>query len=258
VPVGVDEESIGNADTFVLGSKAAYAAETYLLGLFQLYPTVYFHKATRGAERLFSELLFRVIQLVQDGSGSKTGLSELHPLTAFARAPEELDCVLNLDDTAVWGALAEMTQAEDQVVESLAIRLRDRHLYKCIDVREEIACQLGNKVDPKIVDEACTVANDIVMSFAETQDPNSLAKVLVDVTEREPYKQLQESKGALNQIMIKRPDGSLVDVAEISQVVAAVKTFKLFRVYVSSDDDPTKNVIADAIREGLNHARKSA
>jgi hypothetical protein len=96
------------------------------------------------------------------------------------------------------------------------------------------------------------------MSFAETQDPNSLAKVLVDITEREPYKQLQESKGALNQIMIKRPDDSLVDVAEISQVVAAVKTFKLFRVYVSSDDDPTKNLIADSIKEGLNHARKSA
>lgn len=42
VPSGVDEASLGNLETFVLGPKAVYAAETYVLALFQLYPTVYF------------------------------------------------------------------------------------------------------------------------------------------------------------------------------------------------------------------------
>lgn len=53
VPAGVDESPLGNLDTFVLGPKAVYAAEAYVLGLFQLYPTVYFHKATRSAEKTF-------------------------------------------------------------------------------------------------------------------------------------------------------------------------------------------------------------
>ncbi|WP_369682695.1 hypothetical protein [Roseovarius sp. M141] len=35
------------------------AAESYVLGLFQLYPTIYFHKTTRGAEKLFAEVLVR-------------------------------------------------------------------------------------------------------------------------------------------------------------------------------------------------------
>src|SRR6266481_5621492 len=35
---GVDEKSVGTIETFVLGPKAIYAAETYVLGLFQLYP----------------------------------------------------------------------------------------------------------------------------------------------------------------------------------------------------------------------------
>jgi HD superfamily phosphohydrolase len=50
VPYGVDEKEVGLIDTFVLGPKAIFAAETYVLALFQLYPTVYFHKATRAAQ----------------------------------------------------------------------------------------------------------------------------------------------------------------------------------------------------------------
>ncbi len=67
VPHGVDESRLKDIETFVLGPKAIHAAETYVLGLFQLYPTVYFHKATRGAEKLFTELLFTVITLCKAG-----------------------------------------------------------------------------------------------------------------------------------------------------------------------------------------------
>ena len=45
----VDETRLKPVQTFVLGRKAIFAAEAYVLGLFQLYPTVYFHKATGGA-----------------------------------------------------------------------------------------------------------------------------------------------------------------------------------------------------------------
>ncbi len=59
VSYGVDDESVGKTETFVLGSKATYAAESYLLGLFQLYPTVYFHKTTRGAENAVKRICRR-------------------------------------------------------------------------------------------------------------------------------------------------------------------------------------------------------
>lgn len=79
--VGDVEHSVGETrlkpvQTFVLGRKAIYAAEAYVLGLFQLYPTVYFHKATRGAEKIYTELLSRVIQLIKGGSIEKTGLQK--------------------------------------------------------------------------------------------------------------------------------------------------------------------------------------
>jgi hypothetical protein len=36
VPYGVDQEALGDIETFVLGPKAIYAAEAFVLGLFQL------------------------------------------------------------------------------------------------------------------------------------------------------------------------------------------------------------------------------
>ncbi|MGO8119401.1 hypothetical protein AB9F43_33205, partial [Rhizobium leguminosarum] len=65
---------IAEIETFVLGPKATFGAEAYVLGLFQIYPTVYFHKATRGAEKIFGELLYRTIMLIQDDSLGATGL----------------------------------------------------------------------------------------------------------------------------------------------------------------------------------------
>jgi len=131
---GVDETSLGQVQTFVLGPKAIFAAEAYVLGLFQLYPTVYFHKATRGAEKIYTELLARAVALVRDGSVNSTGLPGSHPLVGFSRRPDNLDCVLALDDTVIWGGLSLMADAADERLASLARRLRDRKLYKCIEL----------------------------------------------------------------------------------------------------------------------------
>ncbi|MFC6655694.1 hypothetical protein ACFQEX_09300 [Roseibium salinum] len=88
IPTGVDDEQTGTVDTFVIGPKAIHAAEAYVLGLFQLYPTVYFHKTTRGAEKIFTELLIRIVHLTRDESIEQIGLPVQHPLVQFARDPE--------------------------------------------------------------------------------------------------------------------------------------------------------------------------
>jgi uncharacterized protein len=161
IPYGVDDSStVGKVATFVLGPKAIYAAEAFVLGLFQLYPTVHLHKATRGAEKLFAELLMRLVRIVQDGSAKNTGLPDNHPLVRFARAPEELESALALDDTVVLGALSMMAEAVDPAIADFARRLRDRELYKSIDVRTEVARHIdpdGENTDELIeqIDQAC-------------------------------------------------------------------------------------------------------
>jgi HD superfamily phosphohydrolase len=92
----VGETRLPPVQTFVLGRKAIFAAEAYVLGLFQLYPTVYLHKATRGAEKIYVELLARTFTLVKKGLIEKTGLPVTHPLVKFARTPENIECAPRL------------------------------------------------------------------------------------------------------------------------------------------------------------------
>jgi HD superfamily phosphohydrolase len=125
----------------VLGTKSIHAAEVYVLGLFQLYPTVYYHKATRGAEKLFTVLLLRIFSLVKDGGKNyaKTNLPKNHPLIVFAKKPESLDNALCLDDTVIMGALTLISGATDNLIRDFSTRLQQRKLYKCIDVWEQVS-----------------------------------------------------------------------------------------------------------------------
>jgi len=255
--VGEVEHSVGQtrlrpAQTFVLGRKAIFAAEAYVLGLFQLYPTVYFHKATRGAERIYTELLSRIITLIKDGSVEKTGLPNTHPLVKFARSPDEIECALALDDTVIWGGLALMADSDDEWISDFAKRLRDRKLYKCIDVRAKIAHDKGDgaALSPE-ADTVCASIRDGIGTCLDewsAKFPEAPPPILIDEVERSPYAKLTEdAKGPLNQINIHTEGDHLIDLSKRSNVVAALKTYKAFRVYHADNDDDTKRKITEII-----------
>jgi HD superfamily phosphohydrolase len=259
VEYGVDDRKVGMIKTFVLGPKAVHAAEAYVLGLFQLYPTVYYHRATRSAEKIFTELLVRAIALIRDGCTTPTGIPENHPIMRFAKEPNKVENVLFLDDAVIWGALSMMADATDNAVSEFAVRLRDRQLYKCIDVRTRLAEQFGEEATgakegsderseelTERVDRACASINEKVhqwLSEAASETP----RILIDQAIREPYKRFQESKGPLNQIRIKTDSGRLVDLGERSRIVRAIKPFRVFRLYYAERDDPTQRFIQGLI-----------
>lgn len=107
LPQVVDDEKGGDIETFVLGPKAFYAAETFVLALFQLYPTVYFHKTTRAAEKVFSALMLHLIPLVQEGHADKTGLPVNHPIIRFAQNADSLENAIALDDMVFFGGVTD-------------------------------------------------------------------------------------------------------------------------------------------------------
>ncbi len=267
VPYGVDEEALGTLETFVLGPQAIHAAETYVLGLFQLYPTVYFHKATRGAEKIFSRLLYRVVTLVREGSSRLTGLPSNHPLVQFAKDSERVENVLALDDTVVWGALPLMASAKDIIISEFAGRLRDRRLYKSFDVHAELKRKLS-EIDGKSLKGRAALMRqgrieqsyvDINEKVTEWMSDNKrgIPRILSDKATREPYKDFQESKGPLNQIRIRTNETkNLVDLGERSKLVAAIEPFNLFRLYFdSSDEDALKFIQALILKEAKNVAK---
>jgi hypothetical protein len=256
VSIGVDDKAVGKVETFVLGPKAVHAAEAYVLGLFQLYPTVYFHKTTRGAEKLFAELLVRVVSLVRESKILATGLADNHPLVRFAQKPDDIESALLLDDAVVWGALSLMSDATDAIVAEFARRLRDRQLFRCWDVRVAVA----DALDPKshntdeIIEKIDKCCASIRVKLGEwiSEHGNARPRMLLDTEERSPYKPIERSKGPLDQINIRTTSGALVDLKERSSVVAALKVFKLSRVYVDRSDTQALDAIARTVKAEID------
>jgi uncharacterized protein len=231
VSEGVDEEFAGTKKTFVLNPKAFYAAEAYILGLFHLYPTVYFHKATRSAEKMFTYLLLRIHYLIKNNSFDKIGLQNSNPLIQFLRTPDA-NTFLCLDDTVIWGSLHELTTAPDEVLRDLSLRLRDRKLLKSIDLREEFLLAFGKPINDTVLDKCCVLASEEINVWVSTPE-GQLPRIIVDEGTRPTYKRLSEGKGALNQIHIKS-NGNLVDMSTKSNAIAASGTFKFLRAYTKA------------------------
>lgn len=246
---GVDNVQLKPQETFVLGPKAIYAAEAYLIGLFQLYPTVYFHKATRCAEKILTELVAKIITLSQNNSVAKTGLSDNHPLVLFAKNPDDIERVLALDDTVIWGALPMLADAQDSTVSDLAKRLWKRKLYKCIDIRAE----LGNKDEDALTKSRASIQEKI-QAWISIDNRNH--RILIDQATREPYKRLEESDGPLNQIQIMTSDGRQIDICECSPIIKAISPFKLFRAYFDANDSEAREFIEKTIEEEKNNGNK--
>jgi HD superfamily phosphohydrolase len=253
----VGETRLGPVSTFVVGRKAMFAAEAYVLGLFQLYPTVYFHKATRGAENIYTELLARTIRLVRDGALKKTGLPKAHPLAKFALTPDGIESALALDDTVIWGGLSLMASGQDSWISEFARRLRDRKLYKCVDVRAKIAHDKNDAAasSPE-ADAICAgIRGEIGKCLEEwsIKGPDKPPRILVDEVRRSPYNTLTEdTKGPLNQINIRTDGDHLVDLSKRSNVVAALKTYNAFRVYHADGDDEAKTRITKIVDAGIS------
>lgn len=256
VPTGVDETKIGTVETLVLGPKAIHAAEAYVLGLFQLYPTVYLHKTTRGAELLFVELITQIVKLCQSGDFRLTGLPSNHPLVKFAKNPEKLSNALELDDTVIWGALPMLKLARDNIISNYSKRLHERKLFKCIDVRIE----LSKKIDPNESNEhdemrlIDTASANVILRISDWNKKHSptTPRILVDNYKRTPYKPIEDSNGPLDQIHIKTSTGKLVDLKLRSKMVASLETFKIVRAYVANDDSLARDALTKIIKEAHN------
>jgi HD superfamily phosphohydrolase len=237
VPVGIDEQEVGTIPTFVIGPKAMHAAEAYVLGLFQLYPTIYFHKATRGMEKIFVELLVRIVELVRDDNFISAGLPDRHPLIQFAKSPEDTEMVLKLDDTVVWGALSQLREASDPLVNSFAARIQDRKLFKCFDIRAKVHHEIDPKNEHRLdavkeVDKCCARVWAALQKFKnENEAVGGIPLVLLDEASRSPYNAGRKSDGPIEQINVRTEGGSLIDLKQRSDVVAGLHEFKLMRAY---------------------------
>lgn len=130
--VTIGESKPRAASCLCLGPKGLSVAEEYLEARFRLYRMVYMHKTTRAAEKMLERLLHTAALELKEAE-----VARWQPvLRYFVSETPTLGLYLDLDDAAVWSvltALAELGEPHRRVSE-LAKRLRDRDLYKCVDI----------------------------------------------------------------------------------------------------------------------------
>jgi uncharacterized protein len=175
----------------------------------------------------------------------------------FARTPDDIECALALDDTVIWGGLSLMAESGDEWISKFAKRIRDRKLYKCIDVRAKIAHEKDDgAASSSEADTVCAGIRDEIGRCVDEWSgrfPDAPPRMLIDEVERSPYKTLTEdTKGPLNQINIRTEGDHLIDLSKRSKVVAQLETYKAFRVYHAEGDDEAKRKITEIIDAGIS------
>lgn len=252
VKIGQDEKEVREIETLVVGQKATLAAEAYVLGLFHLYPTIYFHKATRSAEKMFSALLTRLFQLIREKQFEPTGLPSNHPLVRFAMGTDDLSCFLELDDYVVWGALSMLATATDACISELARRLLQRDLYKAVDVTSKLESAYLGLPEPEREERRRRAEATIRVRLDESgllELGDSPPLVLDDIVDRDPYRQGQGDGAILDIIYAVDRSGELMDLSKLSRVVATLKKFETYRIYYRMDDEETKTALNSIIEE---------
>lgn len=249
VPIQVDGAHIGKAEALVIDEKSILAAEGYIFSLLYLYINVYFHKTTRGLEKIFSALIELLAKKIIDGSWAATGLPKTHPLVAFLRDPEAIGPFLQLDDAVIMGAMSMLAESSDPSIAELALRIRDRRIYGCVDISKRMAATFGlpgeGEAGPK---SESTRAADVAERVARVgelamergllaPEADGLAGILEDTAPRSPYKRVSDGSRPFSRIHVIGADDQLHDLADMSPAVNALSDFKAYRMYARSDSD---------------------
>lgn len=104
----------------------------------------------------------------------------------------------------------------------------------------------------------CARAGERIVKHLEAsrkQAPDKIPLVLWDEAERVPYKNLDESKGLLNQITIRDSSDSLVDLRNRSAVIRAIEHFRLNRLYVPERNAGFETKILKIIDEEVSNVK---
>ena len=184
---------------------------------------VYMHKTTRAAEKMLESLLSVASSQLRDAE-----LARWQPiLRYFVSENPSLGLYLDLDDSAVWSALTAFSELSVpyQRTSELAKRLRDRVLYKCVDI--------GDRDTP---------GGNLYLRFKRELERREISwrdDLLFDEPTLAPYKWYDfDDASALNKVLVKSHEDmdEPVDIIGESDVVKTLRETRIQRVYAPDSE----------------------
>lgn len=131
----VAQNARGAATVAVDGSKGLPAVEGFFLARLFMYEQVYFHKASRAAERMIRAVFARAADLARDGHDAD--LPPVLTKMALGRSVSASEYV-SLDDGTLWSTIERWErESSDPILRDISARLRTRALFKTATLDEE-------------------------------------------------------------------------------------------------------------------------
>ena len=122
----------GDINGYVVSTnKGTEALESYVLGRHLMYQGVYYHKTTRGIERLIQSVFKRAKKLVEDGS-----LTLPPDFSFITQSGLSLNDLVELDDYAVYNLIKQWTKSDDGILKELSLRVIERKPLKHIETNK--------------------------------------------------------------------------------------------------------------------------
>ena len=224
--VTIGDDRPYEAQCLYLGPKGVDVAVEYLEARFRLYRMVYTHKTTRAAEKMLEVVLNTAAKDLEDDE-----LADRDPVLRYLTSKSlNLEKYLDLDDSAVWATLASLEKHSHPRISKFAKRLRDRELYKCIDV--------GSHDEPgrNLYRRALRRWNSLPIDRRDD--------FLFDDFSVTSYRWYEFSDAsALNKVLVKTdidmPEPT--DIADVSPLVRELGgTYRYWRVYAPDMDAATR------------------
>lgn len=208
--VTIDVNDPNEAQCLCLGPKGISVAEEYLEARFRLYRMVYMHKTTRAAEKMLITLLNAVAEEKDSANTSRD------PVLSHLRDPT-IGSYLKLDDAVIWSVLLHYKDHANEHIAKLASRLRNRDLYKCVDI--------GDLDEPD--------GNLYIRVRRKLSDFEWYKDLVFDEPKVTPYKWYNfEDASALNKVLVKIGAGEPKDIASRSRIVKTLRDAeRIQRIY---------------------------
>lgn len=182
-----------------------HAVEDYIVSRYQMYVQVYFHPSSRGMEVILQHLLNRAKELYPKNKDWFRQHSQL--LVPFLEDDFQLIDYIRLDDGVLNTYFNHWLDATDPILNDLAKRFLNRKPLKSASFKPE--------VDGELIQ---LLRNDV-----EKVGYNSKYYTAINSSFDLPYDFYRpKSNKHRTQIELQQKDGSLVELSQVSQLVAAL------------------------------------
>lgn len=211
--------------SFCLSYKARDAAEDFLLARYRLYTNVYFHKATRGIEQMFSAF-FRFTAREVATVGRIHGLPDDHALVKFfSVGGDNIANYRALDDTVVWGAIHMIATVGTGSLKQIATRILNRERPFCLDLQQTF---------PEDQEKQRRLKHQINSKFKGKLDES----VFRDSARLSIYGEIGADDGrAQKRLMIQTADQNLREITNFSDATVAGGDRSFERYYFLNQQD---------------------